>query len=281
VLSIQKYLPKHLLTKFVGILANSKTLWIKNNLIKYFIKIYPVNMQEAEIEDPFAYKTFNQFFTRSIKQKLRPITTEANAIASPVDGSIYQLGYIKEHQFIAAKGQNFTVPDLLGPKINSDTFKTGAYINIYLSPINYHRVHIPITGTLMQMNYIPGKLFSVNNASTNYIPNLFAKNERVVAIFQTDFGTMAVILVGAMLVGNIETSWAGPINSTHAKQPLSITYNITTENAIKLNKGQELGLFKMGSTVIVLFANDKVKWLENINMQTKVQMGQQLGVFLK
>lgn len=275
----QKYLPQHLLTKCVGILANSKVTWIKNILIKYFIKFYPVNMQEAVEENPFAYKTFNQFFIRSLKKELRPITKEINSIASPVDGVIYQFGTLSEYKFITAKGHYFTVSDLLGPQIKHEIFNHGAYINIYLSPINYHRVHMPITGTLVHMNYIPGKLFSVNHATANYMPDIFAKNERVISIFQTDFGMMAVILVGAMLVGSIETTWFGAVNSTHAKQPLSITYNTTTENAIHLYKGQELGLFKMGSTVIVLFANNNVKWLENLTIQTKVQMGEQLGVF--
>jgi phosphatidylserine decarboxylase len=136
---------------------------------------------------------------------------------------------------------------------------------------------MPVAGTLVHMNYIPGKLFSVNNETVDYKPNLFAENERVVNIFQTDLGFMAVILVGAMIVGNIETVWSGVINSTHKKQLLSTTYATTTENTISLDKGQELGLFKLGSTVIVLFANDKIKWSENLPSQSKIQMGQQLG----
>jgi len=154
----QDFLPKRLLSLFVGLLANSKVTIIKNLLLTCFLKLYPVNMTEAEIENPLAYKTFNQFFTRTIKPKLRPIALDGNTFASPSDGKIYQIGNVTDYQLLLAKGRYFTIQDLLGPEINANIFKNGAFINIYLSPLDYHRVHMPVSGILQQMAYIPGKL---------------------------------------------------------------------------------------------------------------------------
>lgn len=231
-------------------------------------------MAEAEREDPSGYATFNQFFTRTIKPNLRPITLAANAFTSPSDGKIYQLGSLQDPQLLHAKGHCFTLQALLGPNINSQVFNNGAFINIYLSPLDYHRVHMPITGILHQMAYVPGKLFAVNNATANYIPNLFARNERVINIFHTEYGAIAIILVGAMLVGSIQTTWAGTINPKHAKEPYSINY---TKADIKLSKGQEMGLFQMGSTVIVLLENSNIAWEPTLTANTKILMGQTLG----
>ena len=275
----QHYLPQQLLSRFVGLLANSKIDLIKNLLIKYFTKLYPVNMTEAEIEDPYAYKTFNQFFTRKLKPSLRLIVPAINALASPCDGTIYQRGNIEDCCLLQAKGSLFTIQDLLGAKINHNVFNNGAFINIYLSPTDYHRVHMPVTGTLQQMDYIPGKLFSVNNTTVKYIPNLFARNERVVNIFQTEFGTIAIILVGAMLVGSIKTTWAGTINATHSKKPYSIHYPTSSNNPVNINKGQEMGMFQMGSTVIVLLENKEIIWDPDLTTNKKVLMGQKLGSF--
>lgn len=274
---IQKYLPQQLLSKLLGALAASNITWLKNILIKIFISKYPVNLQEATITNPFAYQTFNHFFTRTIQPKLRPIVPGTNTIASPVDGTIWEIAKTHKQQLISAKKQTFTISELLGPKIEHSLFQNGAYINIYLSPTDYHRVHMPITGTLLQMNYIPGKLFSVNNHTANYFPNLFANNERVVTIFLTEFGPMAVILVGAMIVGSIETVWAGTVNQGHNNQAITTTYSTNTTQAIQLIKGQELGLFKFGSTVIILFANNNICWEQQATPNTKVLMGQALG----
>lgn len=275
---LQKFLPQHLLSCLIGKIANSECNWLKNICIKCFLRAYPVLMHEAIVEDPYAYKSFNKFFTRAIKPELRPVAKGANIIVSPVDGTIFHIGNCKEHRFLEAKGQTYTVQDLLGPNIIHSTFQNGSYINVYLSPIDYHRVHMPISGTLMHMNYIPGKLFSVNNSTVNYMPNLFAHNERVVTIFQTDFGMMAVVLVGAMFVGSIETSWAGTINATHTKHTSSITYSAADAQKINLSKGQELGLFKMGSTVIVLLANEHLRWQDTLTTGAKIRMGSTLGM---
>lgn len=275
---LQKFLPKHLLTKCIKILANTKNVFIKNILIKYYIKLYPVNMKEATLQDPYAYETFNHFFIRKIRSELRPINKNSNSMVSPVDGCIYQVGYFNDRKVINVKGMDLIVTDLLGTKVNNNLFHHGAYINIYLSPADYHRVHMPIAGKLLQMAYIPGKLFSVNNHIAEAMPNLFTNNERVITIFQTKFGYMAIILVGAIFVGNIVTSWAGNINSDHKKQPFSIFYSTLPNKDVYLDMGQELGYFQMGSTVIVLLATEKVAWLINTTNNKNIKMGQQIGV---
>jgi phosphatidylserine decarboxylase len=199
-------------------------------------------------------------------------------MVSPVDGCIYQVGYFNDRKVINVKGMDLIVTDLLGTKVNNNLFHHGAYINIYLSPADYHRVHMPIAGKLLQMAYIPGKLFSVNNHIAEAMPNLFTNNERVITIFQTKFGYMAIILVGAIFVGNIVTSWAGNINSDHKKQPFSIFYSTLPNKDVYLDMGQELGYFQMGSTVIVLLATEKVAWLINTTNNKNIKMGQQIGV---
>lgn len=273
---IQYFLPHKIISTIARLCANCKVVWIKNYLIDYFIKRYHVNMQEAIVEDPFAYATYNDFFTRKLKPASRPIDLTKIAIVSPADGCIAQIGTIRDNQILQAKGHNYTVQSLLGdlPEL-ATPFINGNFVTIYLAPKDYHRVHMPLSGKLQQMIYVPGKLFSVNNHAAENIPSVFARNERVIAIFDTELGKMAVILVGAMIVGSIETSWAGTITPPHSKTIK--TWNYENMAPLTLNKGEEMGLFKLGSTVIVLFSPDMATWDPNIISGLNIKIGSKIG----
>lgn len=272
----QYLLPHKIISKIAKWCADCKIVCVKNYLIGYFIKRYNVNMNEAIQENPFAYETYNKFFTRHLKATARPIDTNPNAIVSPADGAFAQLGKIHSNQILQAKGHNFSVQSLLGNVENLATpFINGSFATIYLAPKDYHRVHMPLAGKLQQMLYIPGKLFSVNTHASENIPNVFARNERVVCIFETEVGPMAVILVGAMIVGSIETAWAGTISPPHSKDIKAWNYNNLPP--IELIKGEEMGLFKLGSTVIVLFGPDVTTWDQSIISGLDVKMGSKIG----
>lgn len=265
--------PQNLLTRFAGFCASSQVPWFKNYLIRYFVGNHDVNMSEAVVADPYAYASFNDFFTRKLKSNVRPISNDPHAIVSPVDGCISQIGYIKKNTLIQAKGFDFDLTSLLGGDIElANTFTDGAYATLYLAPRDYHRIHMPIAGTLIKTIYVPGKLFSVNRATAQHIPNLYGRNERLICLFETKAGKVAVILVGAMIVGSIQTVWMNEAISR--KQP---RYSFNNNNHIRLNKGDELGFFKLGSTVIMLFENDKIAWNKEFTKNSTAQMGQALG----
>lgn len=272
----QYLLPHKIISLIAHLSANCKIIWVKNYLIGYFIKRYAVKMNEAIEPDPFAYATYNNFFTRRLKPECRPIDANPAAIVSPADGAIAQIGQITNEKIIQAKGRDYSVYDLLANDPFAEQFLNGSFTTVYLAPKDYHRVHMPLNGKLLKMLYIPGKLFSVNNHAAENIPNVFARNERVVAIFDTVAGPMAVILVGAMIVGGIETVWAGPITPPHTKQIKN--YNYANQDAIEIAKGAEMGLFKLGSTVIVLFAPHAVMWEQTITNDMEIKMGQKIGL---
>ncbi len=263
----QYLLPHKIISKIAHICAKCEVPWIKNYLIRYFLARYDVNMHEAIQEDPFAYRSYNAFFTRHLN---------ANSITSPADGVVAQLGKINADKIIQAKGRYFSVQQLIADDALANTFIDGNFATIYLAPKDYHRVHMPFAGQLQTMIYVPGKLFSVNNHAAENIPNLFARNERVVCIFKTEIGPMAVILVGAMIVGGMETVWAGQITPPHAKQISIVDY--TKQAPIHLEKGQEMGLFKLGSTVIVLYQPNTVSWEPYLSNNVPVRFGQKIGV---
>lgn len=273
---LQYVLPHKIISKIADLSANCQVPWIKDYLIGYFIKRYAVNMREALQEDPFAYATYNDFFTRRLKPECRPIDPANNSIVSPADGCVAQIGKITDNRIIQAKGHTYSVQDLLGNDPIADKFINGNFTTIYLAPKDYHRVHMPLGGRLQKMLYIPGKLFSVSNYAAENIPNVFARNERVVAIFDTIAGPMAVILVGAMIVGSIETVWAGKISPPHSKKILRTQYNNITP--IDIAKGAEMGLFKLGSTVIVLFAPGATIWDQMVTNAMDIKMGHRLGI---
>ncbi len=272
-------MPQRALSRFAGWMANCEIPWIKNLLIRYFVNRYTVNMEEAVVQDPYSYPSFNAFFTRAINGTARPITMGLHDIASPADGVISQIGKIEDTLIIQAKNHLYSVSDLLGNDENlSKNFQDGSFITIYLAPPDYHRVHMPIDGKLSEMIYVPGKLFSVNAETTDNIPNLFALNERVISIFNTSIGRVAVVLVGAMLVGSIETIWAGAVTSQNGVEGMQKRIQKWQyDDTPRLKRGEELGRFKMGSTVIVLFEKNAVSWDLGLTDGERVQVGMRLG----
>lgn len=271
----QYLLPHHALSKMMSRLTHSEHKGVKNLFIRQIIKYYGVNMNEALEPDINAYKSFNHFFTRELASGIRPISTEQGAIVSPADGLVSQAGDISDGKIFQAKGKNFTAADLLGGSIErAEPFNNGVFATIYLAPRDYHRLHMPITGTLTEMVHIPGRLFSVNTATTHSVPGLFARNERIAAIFDTEAGPMALVLVGAIFVSSIETVWHGTVTPPSVTSVQSWRYQ---ENAPVLKIGEEMGRFNMGSTVIVLFGKDKVQWESGMKADKIVKVGELIG----
>ena len=272
---LQYALPHHALSRMMSVLTHSENKICKNLLIKFIIKHYGVNMDEAQEQDIDAYKSFNDFFTRELRPSARLLCTETNAIVSPADGAVSQVGQITNGQIFQAKGKSFTAIDLLGGSAErAEPFNNGLFATIYLSPKDYHRLHMPLTGNLREMVHIPGRLFSVNAATTRSVPGLFARNERVAVIFDTEVGPMALILVGAIFVSSIETVWHGVVTPPSVTSVQSWQYQ---DNAPMLKIGEEMGRFNMGSTIIVLFAKDKVKWDVEFKMEKVVKLRELIG----
>jgi phosphatidylserine decarboxylase len=272
-ITFQHIVPQHLLSRGVGRLAASENTFVKNTFIKNFAAKYQVNMAEALEENPLAYKSFNDFFTRALKPNARPIATDSKAIISPADGAISQIGAITADKIFQAKGHDYSVTTLLGgDEQRAEAFIGGQFATVYLSPKDYHRVHMPFTGKLTQMIYVPGDLFSVNTTTAENVPNLFARNERVVCLFDTEVGQMAVVLVGAMIVAGIATAWAGNL-APQGKNIVTTNY----DGSITLKKGDELGRFYLGSTAIVLFGANVMQWRNNLTATTPVRMGEAMG----
>lgn len=273
----QYVVPQHLLSLLAGKIASSENAKLKNFLISYFLKNYDINMSEAEVQNAFEFETFNHFFTRKLKNDVRPISSENNVIISPADGVVSQVGLIKNGEIFQAKGRSFNLYDFLGRNKNiSDFFLNGSFSTIYLSPKDYHRIHMPFTGTLLSMDYIPGNLFSVNPATVESVDNLFARNERLSCIFETKNGPMAVVLVGAMIVSGIRVIWEkNPFIKNRKVQHFK--YPLKGEGSVHLNKGDELGRFLLGSTVVICFPNKKVNWNKNIMLETSLKMGQSIA----
>ncbi len=230
-------------------------------------------MAEAADPVPENYACFNDFFTRALKPDARKFPEHENEIACPADGAISQIGNIEQGQIFQAKGHDFSTRELLGGSQEmADLFEDGKFATIYLSPKDYHRVHMPLTGELRQMIYVPGRLFSVSPLTANQIPRLFARNERMVALFETEQGPMAMVMVGAMIVASIETTWAGLV--TPPKRKLQ---QFNYGHPVKLGKSEEMGQFKLGSTVILLFGKDMISWDKALQAEEVVRLGQQIG----
>ena len=273
----QYLLPQRLLTRSVYTLTRIRNPWFKNRLIKAFIKLFKVDMSEAENPDPFSYPDFNRFFTRALRADARPFAA-GDALLCPVDGAVSQAGAIKDDVVFQAKGRDFSLGQLLGSEQRARFFHDGSFATLYLSPRDYHRIHMPIKGQLKEMVHIPGKLFSVSPLTTRMVPNLFARNERVITLFETALGPMALVLVGAINVASIETVWAGTITPPLASKLRHWTYPAAgQEDAVILERGAEMGRFNMGSTVIVLFAKNAVRWDPAIRAAAEIRMGQKLG----
>lgn len=276
--ALQYLLPHHLLSRLVGKLAESRRPCLKNWLIRRFIHRYRVDLTQAERQNPEHYENFNAFFTRALLPEARPITSETTAISCPADGAVSQLGDVTLGRIFQAKGHSFSLLELLGGNMDdASPFMGGKFATIYLSPKDYHRVHMPLTGTLRRMTYIPGRLFSVNPLTAQRVPELFARNERVVCLFDTTHGPMAMVLVGAMIVAAIETVWAGQV--APPRRCLQNTdYDERACAPIHLEKGMEMGRFKLGSTVILLFGPDAVRWEETLKSQSPVVVGEKIAI---
>ena len=273
---LQYLLPQHLISHLVGKLAEGRPL--KNQLIRLFIKRYKVDLAEYRIQNITQFKNFNAFFTRELKPEARPVASNHDGVLCPADGAISQLGLISNNNLIQAKGRFFSIEALLGGDSRMATlFQEGCFATVYLSPRDYHRVHMPLAGRLQKMIFIPGKLFSVNQATADNVHNLFARNERVVCLFQTDAGPMALILIGAMIVASIETVWSGQVCPSAGSRPMRTTDYNQHSPPIELSAGSEMGRFKLGSTVIVLFAHGAITLETELNANTSVRMGQLLG----
>ena len=272
----QYLLPQHALSRLMHHITRCKNRAFKNWFIQRFVDLYGVDMSEAREPDPTAYPHFNAFFTRPLKPDARPVCHDPDAVLCPADGAISQLGDISDDRVFQAKGKHFAVTQLLGgSESRALPFRNGKFATIYLSPRDYHRLHMPLTGTLREMIHVPGRLFSVNTATTNFVPGLFARNERVVAIFDTELGPMALVLVGAIFVASIETIWHGVVTPPTIPSPRVFSYSEAQRPALSM--GQEMGRFNMGSTIIVLFGPDAVRWDENLSASSTVRMGTCLG----
>lgn len=272
---LQYVIPQHLLSRLTGRLAECRIAWVKNQLIKTFVKRFNVDMSEALQEDPTAYANFNDFFTRELKPDVREILADPTRLVSPADGAISELGLLQHGQLLQAKGINYSLTRLLGGNLEkAQPFMGGSFATIYLSPRDYHRVHMPLQGRLLETIYVPGKLFSVNQATADNVPGLFARNERLVCFFETPAGPMALILVGAMIVAGIETVWDGQV-APPARQVTLKDFN--DPQPVVLEKGQEMGRFKLGSTAILVFGPDAVVWNDNLQNGSKVKLGEALA----
>lgn len=274
-IALQYLMPKHGISRLVGKFAAAEAGWFTTKAISYFIKAYDINMAEAKLKNASDFKTFNDFFTRELEDGARQINSDPTTICYPVDGAISQQGAIKDGQLIQAKGFDYSLVTLLGgDEATAAPFQGGEFSCIYLAPKDYHRIHMPITGTLREMIYVPGDLFSVNPLTANNVPNLFARNERVVAIFDTEQGAMAMVLVGATIVASIETVWAGTVTPPAGKDVFRWKYPATGVDAITLEKGAEMGRFKLGSTVVSTFAPNMVKFNEQAGPATVTRLGE-------
>jgi len=273
----QYLIPQHCLSRMVYRTARCQWAPLKNFLIKTFIHCFKVDMGLAQEPHAGNYIHFNHFFTRELKPAVRPIAQEQDVIVCPIDGYISQIGKINSGELFQAKNRSYDLDALLA--VDNDmisSFKDGSFATFYISPKDYHRIHMPRDGQLTKMIYVPGRLFSVNTHTTRVVNRLFARNERVISLFETDIGPMAIIMVGAMLVSSMETVWAGEI--TPAKKREITSHSYTEQNKkIKLQRGAEMGRFNMGSTVILLFGKDTVTWLSELQADQSVIMGMPLG----
>lgn len=267
-------LPHHLVSRAVYKLTRIESRFVPA-VIRKFSKLFDINLSEASFSDPHHYKTFNEFFTRTLKPGAREISGAAHQYCCPVDGRVSQIGSINSGTIVQAKGHNYSVSDLLGGRQSDvSVFNEGVFATLYLSPRDYHRIHMPTSGELCSMHYIPGRLFSVAPHTVRVVPRLFARNERVVAIFNTDAGKVAMVLVGAINVAAIETVWAGLVTPP---TQTSIEYKDYEPTDCRLNKGEEMGRFNMGSTVILLLENGSFR--SDLSAGDPVKMGQFLGDF--
>ena len=270
---LQKILPQHWLTRIIGKMADwRRPRWLVQAAIKYYIRIYRVNMSESRQSSYRAFATFNDFFIRQLKDHARPIATHPQSIISPVDGVISQIGKLNQQQIIQAKGHNYSVRALMSDDHYANRFKSGSFLTAYLSPRDYHRIHAPFDGVLQKMVYIPGELYSVNTTTTKVVPDLFARNERVVCIFTNEqLGTYALIAIGAIIVGSIVMNWHGVV--TPSRHGSITTWDYANDHR-NFKRADELGYFKLGSSVILLFEHDRCQWKPHWKSGDSLHLGE-------
>ncbi|HET8700962.1 MAG TPA: archaetidylserine decarboxylase [Nitrococcus sp.] len=268
-------LPQHAISRIVLWATRLRNSRWKNALIRWFVRTYHVDLAEASETDPAAYPDFNSFFTRALRPGARPLPEDAAMVICPADGTISEIGRLDGAYLLQAKGYRFSVDGLLGGDAElAARFHGGHFVTVYLSPRDYHRVHMPVTGELQSMIHIPGRLFSVAPHTVRTVPRLFSRNERVVSLFDTEDGPLAVILVGAICVASIETVWAGVVTPPRGRRLRRWDYSAPHQ---RLARGAELGRFNMGSTVIVLFGSDRVTWRDDLHAGQPIRMGTALG----
>lgn len=269
---LQHALPHHAVSRAAGRLASSQTPWLRDALIRRFIAAYDVDMGEAA-RQVGQFASFNDFFTRELKPGARPLADASAFVLSPADGAVSQVGTVTEGRIFQAKGRHFTAAQLLGgDEAAARRFEGGAFATIYLSPRDYHRVHMPAAGALQETTYVPGELFSVNQATAQAVDGLFARNERLACLFDGEIGHFASVMVGAMIVAGIETVWGG-LTPTHASQVKRESFG----GAQTLAAGAEMGRFVLGSTVVLLFEPGRVEWLDTLVPGVPLRMGQAIG----
>ena len=272
---LQYLLPHHLLSALMFRVTRSRLAWFKDLLIRQVIRLYRVEMDEAANPDPAAYSSFNEFFTRALATDARPLDRDPASILCPADGTLSQAGTIADGRIFQAKGRDYSLLELLGGDAEwAERFAGGRFATVYLSPRDYHRVHMPVAGALRRMLHVPGRLFSVNPVTTRLVPRLFARNERVVSLFETEQGPLAVILVGAIFVASMDTVWAGSITPGPRDQVRCWDYGADDQ---RLDRGAEMGRFNMGSTVILLFAKDRGHWSDDLQPGGHLRMGERIG----
>jgi len=273
---LQYVLPKHALSRVIYAVARSEAPWVRNTFLRIFLSGYTLNMAEAVQPDPFMYRSFNDFFTRALRADARPIDADSDVIVSPVDGTVSQCGQLEDDLLLQAKGHRYSLPDLLAGDAEAvEVYRGGSFACIYLAPYNYHRIHMPCAGTVRGNLYVPGDLFSVNATTVRTVPRVFARNERLICDFATPLGRMAVILVGALFVGSIETVHCGEVNPPPRgrKTPVRVATGVGRVFA----KGEELGRFNMGSTVVLLFERNRIDWDAKLQPESKVQLGRYMA----
>lgn len=277
-LFLQYCLPHHTLSRVIALLANSKRVWLKNFLIRKFIKLFQVNLDEALLTRVEDYPNFNAFFIRKLKKNTRPVDLNSHSVISPADGTLAAYGKIAKNTILQAKNIEYSIDDLFAHKPEAKRFHQGFYSIFYLSPRDYHRIHMPFSGRLLKSIYIPGRLFSVSPKVIEKIPTVFTRNERLVCLFETEQGMMTVIFIGAMLVAGIQTAWHGQV-APRKHQQIEIIDHTHASKPLFYQKGDELGYFEFGSSIILLSDHLDFQFDASLRFAQAIQMGQSLGQF--
>lgn len=275
---LQMLLPTHLLSRGMHRLARIRVRWFKQTVIGIFMRLYGIDLSEAQIQNPKRFDSFNEFFTRALNAGARPMPDDINALVSPVDGTLGQFGNITTGKLVQAKGQKFDVTELLGGREDlAAAFMGGQFATLYLAPYNYHRIHMPLAGILRETSYLPGRLFGVNPMSVRAIPRLFTRNERVSALFDTPAGPVALVLVGAFFVGSIATTWAGEITPPRKRKSRHESFPAAGHSCLSFKRGDEMGRFNLGSTVIMLSGPGAISWSNHLATGQALRLGEGLG----